>query len=919
MGSMAGWSDDEERSVIADKGEIKFIDHQEDQSIHSYNPSDDDLVGVSFPFPFVNGQPRSVIVGETASDSITVKNNTSESIDLWSINIYGSDPEDSFKLSIVEPPRSKAGEDAAKGFREMTSLEERTLQPGQELTIWIFCKPTRIGKYTTAVHFDIGNKVIERLAFVMADDKISQALASNKLYSRVPKKKNFEVSSNYVRGCRPAPAKLTGKSGQSYRKFRLPAYNITKEAREMMEMRRDPDSIREGLTRKNYAVFFKALLNLEELQLEEDIKAFNMEGVSLRRKGSQFLTLQVPGLAERRPSLVAGDSIFAKMASKDADCTNKVYEGFVHRVEADEVYLKFSPDFHKYHWHEHLYNIQFTYNRLNMRRLYWAVDKAVELETTILFPSLGPNKRRIQTIPFVPMTSALNKEQIFAIQMILGCQGGSPYVIHGPPGTGKTMIFVEAILQLYTSRKNAQILVCTPSNSAADHILQKLLKEKSVKLEEKEIFRLNASSRPYEDISPDLLQFCYFDELEQIFKIPSLSLLMRFRIIISTYMSAATLIAEGIARGQFSHIFLDEAGQASEPETLVPMSSLCKRDTVVVLAGDPMQLGPIVYSKRVRCYGMGKSYLERLFESYPYSSGDVNYVTKLVRNYRCRPEILHLPSKLFYDCELIACKDESSFLKSPADFLLNNDFPIIFIGIQGCDEREENNPSWFNRIEASKVGEVIGKLMESEKLTQENIGIITPYRQQVLKLRKALEILKLYDVKVGSVEQFQGQERQVIVVSTVRSTLRHNDFDRVHCLGFLSNPKRFNVAVTRAISLLIIVGNPHIICKDPYWNQLLWYCVDNKSYVGCALPEKIEHEPLHGMYSMGNDLSPTQGRNNWSADNCSEGNDWGQSSTQIKSTLLGTNEDESYDRLCSSQAEIPVPVTNEDEWSDGWK
>lgn len=269
MGSVAGWSDDEERSAIADRGEIKFIDHQEDQSIISYNPSDGDPVVVSVPFPFVNGQPRSVTVGETASDSITVKNNTSEPIDVWSINIYGSDPEDSFKLSVVEPPKPKAGEDTAKGFRETTCLEERTLQPGQELTIWVFCKPTRIGKYTTAVHFDVGSKVIERLAFVMADDKISQALASSKPYSRESnKKKNFEMNSNYVRGCRPASAKLTGKVGGHSRKWRLPAYPIPNEVREMVEMRQVPDSIREGLTRENYAAFFKALLNLEELQLE---------------------------------------------------------------------------------------------------------------------------------------------------------------------------------------------------------------------------------------------------------------------------------------------------------------------------------------------------------------------------------------------------------------------------------------------------------------------------------------------------------------------------------------------------------------------------------------------------------------------------------------------------------------------------
>ena len=109
--------------------------------------------------------------------------------------------------------------------------------------------------------------------------------------------------------------------------------------------------------------------------------------------------------------------------------------------------------------------------------------------------------------------------------------------------------------------------------------------------------------------------------------------------------------------------------------------------------------------------------------------------------------------------------------------------------------------------------EIIKKLTTRGNLSDSDIGVITPYRQQVLKLKKTLENIDMPEIKVGSVEQFQGQERKVIIVSTVRSTIKHNDFDRVHCLGFLSNPRRFNVAITRAISLLIVTGNPHIISK----------------------------------------------------------------------------------------------------------
>lgn len=479
-------------------------------------------------------------------------------------------------------------------------------------------------------------------------------------------------------------------------------------------------------------------------------------------------------------------------------------------MEAEKVYLGFDNKFIQRHRDENLYNISFTYNRVNMRRLYHAVESAKALESELLFPS-DSRRRLIKAVPMVPISSSLNEEQIFSIQMILGCRGAPPYVIHGPPGTGKTKTVVEGILQVYSTRKNTRILVCAPSNSAADHLLERLLDEGAGQVKRNGIFRLNATSRPYEDMDPNLLDFCYDEDF--IFKCPPLDALRRYRIVISTYMSAALLYAEGLKPGHFSHIFLDESGQASEPETMVPLSRLCQRQTVVVLAGDPMQLGPVIYSKDAEAYCLGKSYLERLFEFEFYRKGDENYITKLVRNYRCHPEILQLPSQLFYEGELIPCKDDISSSKDWAEILPNREFPVLFVGVQGYDEREGNNPSWFNRTEASKVVEIIKKLTVGHKLEEEGIGVITPYRQQVLKIKKALEGVDMPTIKVGSVEQFQGQEREVILISTVRSTIKHNDFDKNHYLGFLSNPRRFNVAITRARSLLIIVGNPHIISK----------------------------------------------------------------------------------------------------------
>ncbi|KAF2285412.1 hypothetical protein GH714_003619 [Hevea brasiliensis] len=882
MGSVDGKWDDDEYSVIGDKGEVGFIDYQEDKSVCSYNPNEEGPIVISVPFPFEDRKPRSVFIGETVTDSITIKNTTTEAVDLWT-KIYASNPENSFALSLMEPPSANGG-NGSRGFLETYALEDRMLQPGDTLTVWLNCKPKEIGLYTSIVHFDVGTDMIERVVFLLAEDNISRSLASRKPYSRATRKKQFTVD-NFVGGSRPLRP-----MGKAIKK-RLPRYDIPKETREMIESKQNIDLIIGSLTRQNYAYYFKMLLMMEEIQMEEDMRSYDMEGVGMRKKGN-FLSLMVPGLAERRPSLVHGDYIFAKIAN--ADETTSPYQGFIHRVEADEVYLKFAAAFHSHHLNGNLYDVHFTYNRLNMRRQYQAVDAAENLETELLFPSESSGNRLIETTTLVPITCSLNEEQLCSIELILGCKGAPPYVIYGPPGTGKTITIVEAILQLYKNRKDARILVCAPSNSAADHLLEKLLCKNAVNIRDNEIFRLNATSRSFEDVKPDHIRFCFFDD--RLFKCPPLSALTRYRIIISTYMSACLLYTEGIERGHFSHIFLDEAGQASEPETMIPISTLCHRDTVVVLAGDPMQLGPVIYSRDAEAYGLGKSYLERLFECESYCNGDENYVTKLVRNYRCHPNILNLPSDMFYGGELIASKestDDTTSLLSLVNLLPGRNFPVLFFGIQGCDEREGNNPSWFNRIEASKVVELINKLTAMGNLNEADIGVITPYRQQVLKLKKALDDLDMPNIQVGTVEQFQGQERKVIIVSTVRSTVRHNEFDRLHCLGFLSNPRRFNVAITRAIALLIIIGNPHIISKDPYWNKLLWYCADHDSYQGCGLPER---QDLVDECQIQEDCV--------SYDNSEE--------NPLPSEEVGWGQE-------SFQSEIPKPVTDEAEWSDGWK
>jgi helicase MOV-10 len=164
-------------------------------------------------------------------------------------------------------------------------------------------------------------------------------------------------------------------------------------------------------------------------------------------------------------------------------------------------------------------------------------------------------------------------------------------------------------------------------------------------------------------------------------------------------------------------------------------------------------------------------------------------------------------------------------------------FPVIFHGIQGENLQESISPSWYNIEEIELVLDYITKLddVRDERL---NIGIIAPYQKQVFKIKIALNRYNFHHkITVGSCEQFQGQENDVTIMSTVRSSIDYLQYDRTYNLGFVSNEKRFNVSITRAKKLLIIIGNPYVLCTDSNWLCLFNHCKLNNAYVG------IEYDP----------------------------------------------------------------------------
>jgi helicase MOV-10 len=306
----------------------------------------------------------------------------------------------------------------------------------------------------------------------------------------------------------------------------------------------------------------------------------------------------------------------------------------------------------------------------------------------------------------------------------------SNYVYCHRPGTGKTITIVEAIQQVLKSNPNAKILACAPSNSAADLVALRLSA-----LSTEEMFRFYAPSRFKNNVPDKLMPYTYtLSEGSSFvapalatrshFSVPPLARMKHFRVVVTTCVSASVVSGIGIPRGHYSHIFIDEAGQATEPEAFISIKTMADNSTNIVLSGDPKQLGPIIRSGIARELGLEKSYIARLMATDVYdvqTSQGRSYVlfllqeneisnvctcrvTKLTKNFRSHNAILKFPNENFYDGDLQQCGDPkviNSFLGS--SYLPSKQFPIVFHGISGKDDREASSPSFFNIDEVTQV------------------------------------------------------------------------------------------------------------------------------------------------------------------------------------------------------------------------
>ena len=525
--------------------------------------------------------------------------------------------------------------------------------------------------------------------------------------------------------------------------------------------------------------------------------------------------------------------------------------------------------------------VQLSFDETSYKLMFEALDRVMKAKNNRLayLRDLFYSHQKAGRFSFEPMKFPwLNPTQERAVNEVLWAKDVA--IVHGPPGTGKTTTLVEAINE--TLMRESQVLVCAQSNMAVDWISEKLVdrginvlrignptrvNDKMLGFTYERRFESHADYPQLWAIRKAIRELRknrkkgsenYHQKMDRL-KSRAAEIELRInaelfgeaRVIACTLVGSAHHLLEGM---KFGTLFIDEAAQALEAACWIPM----KRASRVILAGDHCQLPPTVKSIAALRAGLGKTLMERIAENKP------EVVTLLKIQYRMNDEIMRFSSDWFYGGKV----ESAPQIKYRS--VLDYDHPITWIDtsneenqitIEG-EDAPEDSASTSSSVSAANqnsdlnfkeqfVGESFGRINKAEaeltlltlaeyftkigkqRVLEERIdvGIISPYRAQVQYLKKLIkkyEFFKPYRrlISVNTVDGFQGQERDVILISLVRS----NDEGQI---GFLKDLRRMNVAMTRARMKLIILGNKNTMTKHPFYKKLWEYveAINNYEYV----------------------------------------------------------------------------------------
>ncbi|KAF8863147.1 P-loop containing nucleoside triphosphate hydrolase protein [Acephala macrosclerotiorum] len=488
----------------------------------------------------------------------------------------------------------------------------------------------------------------------------------------------------------------------------------------------------------------------------------------------------------------------------------------------------------------------------------------------------------------------LNWEQKKAIESICSHNYGTlPFLISGPPGTGKTKTLVEVALQLLKSVDRAShILFCAPSDPAADMIVQRI----SAHFKPTALLRLNRPSRIFAEVPGAVLPFCYISQDK--FDLPPFKQLMSYKLVVTTCRDASLLLYSRLTNldlyaaeyGLYTSIhpyaaqpsqielhwtalLIDEAAQAMEPEALIPLSIVAPPlesaklifRPLFVMAGDEHQLGPrtSLRSSPLKTSLFARLFARPIYAGHPLARGKTSDTppalkshmlpitrpafANLIRNYRSHPAILAVPSALFYADTLEPEAIDTDRLASWSEWR-GRRWPVLFRNNGSEDELEKDGGGWYNAGEAQIACWYAALLVQTGLVEQSEVCIMTPFKAQVQCLRKTIREKKygsLWDVNIGPTEAFQGLERGVVILCTTRSKQRFINSDISVDWGIIGFPNKMNVALTRAKFGLIVIGKREILLQDPNWKAFLDFCNRNGLVAGGTDCDGRLHERVH--------------------------------------------------------------------------
>ena len=428
-------------------------------------------------------------------------------------------------------------------------------------------------------------------------------------------------------------------------------------------------------------------------------------------------------------------------------------------------------------------------------------------------------------------------------------------LIQGPPGTGKTYTAVH-ILQGWVKNSSAPILAVAESNVAVDNMLEGLLSlginavrlGQPVKVRESlreatidakmQNHRLRRDLDVILELNEDLARripgmkgkdkgLAHRDlkngwkDVRRIEQQMKDDILDKANVICATCIGSGHIVLDG---RRFPRVLIDEATQATEPATLVPIVRGCRQ---LVLVGDHKQLPPTVISTRAEEMGLNKSLFERLIELGVSS-------TMLLEQYRLHPCIAEFPSRQSYDGLLKNGVTNKNRIAPTGIIWPDFDNPVAFLPVEGGEIVSADGHSKANPTEAGWVLRIVDSLLTGEDISSSDIGVITPYNGQVRAINDLMESSgglenngKWNGIEVRSVDGYQGREKEVIVFSAVRSNPEGN-------VGFLNDSRRLNVALTRAKRGLIVIGDPKTLRNQRDWDFWLTWA-EEKNLIGWHL------------------------------------------------------------------------------------